>query len=89
MLYHEATAGCGVWGVGVSLGTHLAHPGHVFRLIAWPGRRRPSSPSSAVNVRFDTSVHGWRMAQYGGNGQCAVVGCSEAYTCCTTGHISW
>ena len=33
-------------------------------------------------------AHDWRMAQYGGNGQCAVVGCSKIYTCCTTGHIS-
>ena len=48
-----------------------------------------ASPFSAANVHFHTSVHGWRMVQHGGNGQCAVVGCCEAYTCCTIGHIPW
>ena len=56
-----------------------------------PSWRKPGSLPivRCANVRFHTSVHGWRTVQHGGNGQCAVVGCCEAYTCCTTGHISW
>ena len=53
------------------------------------GKPQPSSPSSAANVRFRTSVQGRRMAPYGGNGHRTVEGWCEAYTCCTTGQIPW
>ena len=55
-----------------------------------PSQAKPAKlPMARCEVRFHTSVHGWRMTQYGVNSHRTVVGCIKVYTCCTTGQIPW
>ena len=55
-----------------------------------PSWRKPGSLPIVRCERPLSHLGAWlALVQHGGNGQCAVVGCCEAYTCCTTGQISW